>query len=62
VVWQIASVETEDEEDAQYAMVGEDTEIEIAEEPIKVRQALGYGAWGQGQGLLRFGSRGREYV
>lgn len=33
---QVASIETEDEEDAQYAMVGEETEIEIAEEPIKV--------------------------
>ena len=36
VEFKVISVETEDEEDAKYCMVTDETEVEIADEPLNV--------------------------
>lgn len=44
---QVVSVETEEEgEDARYCIVGDETEVEIAEEPLRVRFFGGGFHWG----------------
>ena len=38
VEFKVVSVETEGEAEAEYCIVGDETEIEIAEESLKVRE------------------------
>lgn len=56
VEFKVVSVETEEEgEDARYCIVGDETEVEIAEEPLRVRVWFGFIHWGLWCGLLGLG-------
>ncbi len=54
VEFKVVSVETEAEgEDARYCIVGDETEVEIAEEPLRVRCRLGLVFWGDGWAIRK---------